>query len=281
MKEKNLMYFALRISEEVDIPITQPFYEERLWEFLISLRYLANYQGEILYFDYDSHPDILAKIAGDFGVDIIPLEVGENYGTGIEQNLSNRRNIDAIPHLKKNYKGYKFLAYDLDVWFQDPIDEIWTELNNIEGLYYSVEHHRTCRYRGPDSDKVRQEYEAIQNKLGGFVWGGLQCGRYKPYIERLELIADKFINGGWQVATTATDQSLITYTVDFDIDRLDAYRWGFEWYHVEVKDNRLVSKMNWYDGPVAVIHVNASLNRGKSEFCRFKNLHPELWNKYK
>jgi hypothetical protein len=280
-KEKNLMYFALRISEEVDIPITQPFYEERLWEFLISLRYVANYQGEILAFDYGSEPHILEKMEGDFGVDIIPIEVGENHGVGIRCNLTNRRNIDVIPYLEQGYKDYKFITYDFDCWFQDSIDEFWDELDDVKGCYYSVELHRSCRYRGPDSSRVEAEYNDVQGKLGGFVWGGLQSGKYKPFIDRLKLMADLFDTGGWKVAERGTDQALITYTVDFKNDKLDAWRWGFDYYFVEIKDNKVVSKMKWYDGPVAVIHLNASLSRGKSEYLRFKNLHPDLWNKYK
>jgi len=278
MEEKNLLYVVTKIQKEENIPIEGRFFEERIWEFLISLRYLANYQGEVVAFDYGSDPQILEKM-GDFGVKVIPLPIDKEWEVPVERNLTNRRNIDVIPLLEQHYKDYKFLTYDFDCWFQEPIDEFWTELDDIEGCYYSVEKGRACRYRGPES--TLQEYMDVQGRLGGFVWGGMQSGKFKPYLDRLRLMTDLFLEGGWDLYNWGADQALITHTVDFEKDRLDAWRWGFEWYCIELKGKKVVSKMPWYDGPIAVIHQNATLNRGKSEFCRFKNLHKGLWRKYK
>jgi hypothetical protein len=140
---------------------------------------------------------------------------------------------------------------------------------------------RTCRYRGPDNNSTEQKYNEISKRLGGFIWGGFQGGLYEPFIHKLEAIKKGFYEDHWKLNIWGTDQSLITYLIDFEKDIYNCYKWGFEYYTSKIEDNKIVSAVDWYKGPVNVIHMNASLNGGESDLFRFKNLHPDLWNKYK
>jgi len=271
-------------------------YESLIWEWLISLRTLGNYKGEVIIFDYGLS-DTLVEELNKFKLGpprIIKLKNRHLY------NISNWRNIDVIPHLEE-YKDYSFAHFDADIWFQKEVNIMFEELENINGCYLAIEKHRSCRYRGPvefESDNFK-----TQQKLQGFVFGGWIAGKYEPYINKLKQMKQLFNeNNGWDIKVWGTDQSMITHIVDFENDNLDGLIYGCSHYFCREKDNLLkcVSSYDDTDGTDGTntfnyqhenkdavgVHLIAfgSIGSDTEKYFfkfRFKYRYPELWEKHR
>lgn len=271
---KTLIYTACFIKDN-------PKYETLLWEWLISLRTLGNYRGEIVIFDYGMPKELIEKLKS-FPLDpprIILLP--ERNG----QHTTNYRNTDVIPYLEE-YKDYSFSMFDFDIWLQKDINEMFGNLEHIEGCYHGIEPGRTCRYRGPDDFEVISEYDEIQNQLGGFVYGGWYAGRYHPYLDKMRRMKESF-DKGWRIHEWGTDQSLITYLIDPTKDNLDGLIYGCTKYFCK-EENELLKCVTGHDykyenEDVVGVHFNASSGlRQEDKYLnfRFKNRYPEIWKKY-
>jgi len=260
-------------------------YESLIWEWLISLRTLGNYKGEVVIFDYGM-PDILVEELKNFKLGpptIIKLPERNAHST------TNYRNIDVIPHLEK-YKDYSFSMFDFDIWFQRDVNKMFDELED-EGCYHGVEPGRTCRYRGPDNSKTRAEYEKQYDLLNGFIYGGWYAGKYKPYLEKLRKMKHCFENG-WKVEEWGADQSVVTYLADVEKDKLEGLIYGCSRYFCEEKDEMLKCVTLYNDKheneDVIGVHLGASssVTRGLEYenswgHIRFKYRYPELWKQYR
>lgn len=261
-------------------------YESLIWEWLISLRTLGKYKGEIVIFDYGMPEDLVNRLR-EFSLGaptIIKIEDPADSGT-----ISNWRNIDVIPYLEK-YKDYKFAHFDADIWFQNDINILWDELDNIKGCYVGVEKGRMCRYRGPESEEVLNEYDLIQSRLGGFVFGGWIGGRYEPYLNKLKQMQNLWDND-WEITEWGTDQCMITYLTDFENDNLGGLKYGCSWYFCDVEGDKIKVNINWDQNDinhgkeaigVHIIAFNSVGNEKEDQFLkyRFKTRYPELWKKH-
>lgn len=253
--------------------VKNPSYESLIWEWLISLRTLGNYQGEVIIFDYGMPQNLIDRLLNfQLGAPtIIKLPTTSSF------IISNRRNIDVIPHLEK-YKGYKFAHFDADIWFQQDINILWDEIENTEGVYVAVEKSRSCGYRGPKEEE--NENKLIQRELKGFVFGGWIGGKFEPFLNKLKQMKNLW-ETTWQIETWGTDQSMVTHTVNMDIDNLKGLKYGCSWYFCDVREDAI-----YLDNKKAIgIHIIAFGTVGsekEDEFSsyRFKNRYPELWKKH-
>ena len=278
MKDKTVIYTTFYVKN--------PSYESLIWEWLISLRTLGNYKGEIVIFDYGMPQSLIDKL-NNFSLGaptIIKIQNPTDSGT-----ISNWRNIDVIPYLEK-YEDYMFAHFDADIWFQSDINILWEELENIEGCYVGVEKGRTCRYRGPNDDNILSEYDLTQAKAGGFIFGGWIGGKYKPYLNKLKQMKNLW-DTTWGIKEWGTDQCMITYLTDFEKDNLDGLKYGCSWYFCKFKDNSIYVSIdrdpndinhNQKAIGVHIIAFNTVGNVNEDEFqnYRFKNRYPELWKKH-
>jgi len=256
---KQLIYttFAPRNSE----------YEELIWEWLISLRYLAKYEGEIVVFNYGMPQRLITQLQ-EFGAKVIDLPKRDPY------NISNYRNIDVIPHLEK-YNRYTIAHYDADIWFQQSLDPMFKKANETNGVFFATEYGRSCRYRGPVEDEKRNEQ--TQRLLEGHVFGGWQAGKQIPYINKLKYMKMCF-ETTWDITEWGTDQSMLNSIYNFDTDNATGLDYACTYYFCEIKDGIVYRQ----DNPVTAIHLTGfgkMGNDGQNEIerFRFKNLHQELW----
>lgn len=262
--------------------VKNPSYESLIWEWLISLRTLGNYKGEIVIFDYGMPQELVSKLKNfKLGAPkIIKLSQTDHY------IISNRRNIDVIPHLEE-YKDYSIAHFDADIWFQKDISPLWEDCLNTEGVVVGKEVGRTCRYRGPEEEF--EHYVNQQKIFNGFIFGGFIAGNYKAYINKLKHMKSLF-EGTWEpMIEWGSDQAMITHITDPNKDYLEGIIYGASTYFLEVKD-KIMIKCNDPDyihqNKEAIgIHVLAFGNIGnenedKLEEFRFKNRYPELWKKH-
>jgi hypothetical protein len=260
-------------------------YEYLIWEWLISLRTLGNYQGEIVIFDYGMGEDLINRL-NNFKLGapkIIKLPSREM------QTISNYRNIDVIPYLEQ-YKGYSFAHFDADIWFQNDINILFEELKEIEGCYFGNEVYRTCRYRGPKNEEDYNLQKQIQ--LKGFIFGGWIGGRYEPYLNKLKYMKSLF-ESGWDTNEWGTDQSMVTHIFDFLKDNQNGAKYGLSPYYCNLTHNKILITSGYPhvkfedEGKEAIgIHLtaynkNLDLNEVDPLYnLRFQTRHPELWKEH-
>lgn len=261
-------------------------YESLIWEWIISLRTLGNYQGEVLIFDYGMSDELISDLKS-FKLGAPKIIKIENPSESFY--ISNWRNIDVIPHLEK-YNDYLIAHFDADIWFQTDISILWDELKNIEGCYFGVETGRRCRYRGPEDIDVIKKYDEIQNKLDGFVFGGWIGGKQTSFLNKLRKMKELWDND-WTITEWGTDQSMITYLIDLNVDNIDGIKYGCSYYFCKEKLDNLVVDMNrhtykYQDEKAIGIHIIAFSSVGsdkENDFLkfRFKNRYKEIWEKHR
>lgn len=261
--EKTLVYttFSPRNTE----------YEELIWEWLISLRHLAGYEGKAVVFNYGMSPKLIKNIES-FDVDVVDLPLRD------EHTISNYRNIDVIPHLETYDDDYVIAHYDADIWFQTSLTPMFNKARDSEGVLFATEYNRSCRYRGPKEGQ--KSNDETQSKIGGFIFGGWQAARKKPYLEKLRVMRDLF-NSTWSLDEWGSDQSMLNSILDFDCDVFDGLPYACTHYFCSVKDGRVCKD----DTPVTAVHLNGFNKMGQDsqteiETFRFKHLHRDLWKNY-
>jgi len=257
-------------------------YESLIWEWLISLRTLGKYSGEILIFDYGMSEELVDRLQ-KFKLGppkIIKLPQTDNY------IISNRRNIDVIPHLEQ-YTDYLIAHFDADIWFQRDIAPLWEDCNNTQGVVVGKEVGRSCRFRGPEEEE--QKYTEKQNSLKGFIFGGFIAGRQKPYLAKLKHMKTLF-EGSWKPTIEwGSDQTMITHIIDPSVDNLEGIIYGLSTYFCELGETikcKCGDEDYQHQGKEGIgIHVLAfaSVGNEKEDLYteyRFKYRYPELWKKH-
>ncbi len=244
-------------------------YESLIWEWLVSLRTLGNYRGEVIIFDYGMPEELVNKLL-DFKLGapkIIKLEKTHSH------NISNRRNIDVIPHLEQ-YPDYLIAHFDADIWFQKDVSPLWEDCKKTQGVVVGEEFGRTCRYRGPKEDEA--EYHQKQIDLGGFIFGGFIAGKYEPYLAKLNKMKSLF-EGSWEpYIEWGMDQAMITHIIDPVVDNLEGIIYGLSTYFCEVGETIKCkcTDLNYiHQGKDAIgVHVLAFASVGNEKKIYTKNI---------
>ena len=263
--EKKLIYTTFKPQKD------RPEYNDLLFEWIISLRTLGKYKGEILVFDYSGEGLKNYKLE-KFNVKVVELDSVSNY------IISNKRNIDVIP-LLETYKNYLIAHFDMDIWFQKDINPMFNEIEKSNGMYLAVEPNRSCNFRnGPEA--FLSKYNENMKQIGGFVFGGFCSGRQEDYMSWLVTMQYLFDQKKWDIETWGADQSIYQYIVDPEEDNLTALKWCASHYLCEFKNGL------WYlkDEPVGGLHL-VGFGAGKLEEFdskyRFKKIHSDIYNEYK
>jgi len=263
----NLIYTVLSTDDQI--------YLNYLYDWVISIKTLGNFKGEIL--------------IGECGNQNIDIEKFNKYGVNVinlperdVRTISNYRNIDMIPILEKYDTNYKFAHFDVDIWFQNDLNPLFDELDNIEGCYFGTEQGRSCGWRGPNDEDMIKEYGDKQNKNNGFIFGGWIAGKYKPYLEKLNKMKNNYNSPGWDTNIWGTDQCMVTYLFDFEKDNSSGDKWGKTFYFCELIEKKWKIKNDIVENygiqpDITGIHLNNSLN-DKSIRYKFRDIHSDIFN---
>ena len=258
-------------------------YIDLFYDWIFSIRTLGQYNGEILIGDYGVDQSIIDNLKYLENTKIVKLP-NRN-----KQTISNYRNVDMIPILEEYDDDYKFVHFDVDIWFQDEINSLFDKLDDIDGCYFGLEQRRLCRWRGPEKEEIIQKYNNIQTELNGFVFGGWIAGKKKPYIEKLKLMKKTFESDGWTYNEWGTDQCMITYLFDKEKDNSTGDKWGKSYYFCEIEDNKWqitdeFTKQFNISNKVHGIHLviySGQENKNYRFIDMYKNLFDNEWKKMK
>ena len=266
--------------------------EQLFIEWLVSLRTLGNYHGEVMVLDYGIG-NRAKTLATKLGAQLYRCKKPNP-----EKAIVNYRFVDMLPIIEQNYRQHTIAHFDADIWFTGEISELFNEVNEVPGCLYSVE----CRPefiplgRGPQDSKTlkrnRAKVDQVVRHCKGHINGGFVAARYQTFVDKLIAIRTAFDNG-WNISRWGGDQYLVNVLFDFDRDRANGNRWNCsikevikkngEFYHIKNSD-MLLQNGRWILDKrkrirlekVIGLHLNLGLKKEKE---RFSQLHRALFRR--
>lgn len=236
-----------------------------LLEWIISLRKIGNYKGKIIILDYGI--DVYIKKAiSVFDVRFIECLKRKT----LDSYIVNTRYIDIIPILEEDqYYNYIVAHFDVDIWFQDDINDVFLYADTINGCLFASEMTEARPYRGPENEKIKsameKKYDLLYEKYSGHINGGFVCGNIKKVTEKLkkfkELISNLFF-----IPDFGTDQFAFNYLFDDKKDKADGYKWNC------VPKNAIFKNGYWYTKEFK----NYKSEKASAFHC-YGNIYPNLW----
>jgi hypothetical protein len=191
-----------------------------LTQWVISLRTLGHYTGELLILDYGISASN-KKLLNQLDVKYVSMN---NSGP-----IVNHRYIDIIDILKNYNSEYLILHLDADIWFQKDMNGIFDLIDKEQGCLFSPDVHW---YSQPFLSKNNNEkifYEnkirRIHNAYDGTIQGGLSAGKNINLIAKYTLMHNYFINNIVR-DEYGSDQFLFNILFEESIDKADAHLWN-------------------------------------------------------
>ncbi len=260
--------------------------EKLFIEWLVSLRTLGNYHGEVMALDYGIS-NRAKMLATELGAQLYRCKMPT-----IERSIVDYRFVDMLPIIEQHYRQYKLAHFDADIWFTSEIGELFNELDDVPGCLYAIE----CRsklphgFRGPqDSETLKRNVARVDRLVKyckGHLNGGFVAGRYQSFVDKLIAMRTAFDNG-WVIQRS--NQYLINVLFDFDRDRANGNRWNCSLGEALEKDGQFYhiknSDMSFRNGRwiLEKIHVEKvvglHLNTGREKTQCFSKFHPGLFRR--
>jgi len=260
--------------------------EDFFIEWLVSLRTLGNYHGEVMALDYGID-DRTRMLAAKLGAQLYRCRMPQE-----ERTIVDYRFMDMLPILEQHYRQYKMAHFDADIWWTSEVRELFQEVDEVPGCLYAIE----CRpslgngSRGPQDSQALERNAAkvdqVVKHCKGHINGGFVAGRYQPFVDKLMAMRTAFANG-WGIGRA--NQYMMNVLFDLDCDRANGNRWNCSIREAIGKDGEFYhlknSEMSFHNGKWTLdkIHVERVVglhvcNRGpKTE--RFSKFHPELFRR--
>ena len=199
-----------------------------LIDFVISLRYLGGYKGEILVLNYGI-PETFLSFFRSFDVEFINAETPD-----VARLIVNHRLSDIYPIIKQRYsKDYLIALFDVDIWFQQDISSLFEEVINMQGCLYASEFrpgfYEFGKGRGP-SDPLSEEQNlekmtAVVKEFDGHLNAGLMAAKSEVFIQKIEQILDS-THKGYDLSVYGMDQYLYNLLFDFEKDKATGKKWN-------------------------------------------------------
>jgi len=239
-----------------------------LVEWIVSLRRLARYSGEVMVLDYGLSKSSIGLLSR-FDAKTVPCKSGNAVVVS--------RYVDAIPILADR-PNCVFAHFDSDIWFQDSIDEIFDVARITPGCLFSADvGWYTQPFLGLNSSiqpAYREKIQRIKTKYGGTIQGGFSCGTganlATRYAQLRKLLKAKEVK--WEYGS---DQYAFNLLFDEKNDRADLFEWngiGSDTF----KQNGVWWSKRSFPRKLRAIHVVGML-RGELE-RRFHYCHKKLFH---
>ncbi len=211
-------------------------YDQLCLDWLVSLRTLGRYEGEVLILDYGIR-DETRVVAQTLGAQLYRCECA-----GPKLAIVNRRFVDVLPVLEQRYPQYKIAHFDADIWFTEDVNRLFQELDEIPGCLYSVEtrgHLENAGHGPQDKETLDANITKVRKVIvscKGHINGGFMAGRYESMIGKLAQMRAAYEHG-WQVSEFGVDQYLTNVLFDFARDSARGYRWNCAIHEATQKDD--------------------------------------------
>jgi len=238
-----------------------------LVEWIVSLRKLAQYSGEVMVMDYGLGEPILELLQA-FDVRIIKCKA--------RRAIVVDRYVDFIPELERR-PDHVFAHFDADIWFQDGIDEIFEIAAIAQGCLFSAD---VSWYKQPyigkswsELGKYYKKIDRIIAKYGGTIQGGFSCGTGAILGRRFKQFREMLRRGRipWRYGS---DQYAFNALFDEDHDRAEFFEWngiGSDTF----KSNGIWWSKRSFTRKLRAIHVVGMLREETER--RFRHCHRELF----
>ena len=264
--------------------------EQLFIEWLVSLRTLGNYHGEVMVLDYGIS-NRSKMLATRLGVQLYHCKRVPNP----EFLIVNYRFVDMLPIIEQQYRQYKLAHFDADIWFTSEINELFNEVNDVPGCLYSIE----CRSKLPNSGRGPQDSETLKRNEAkvdevvrhckGHINGGFVAARFQPFVDKLTAMRTAFATNGWDINRRGVNQYMLNVLFDFDRDRANGNRWNCsiseafkkygEFYHIKNSDMLYQKSGRWIINKIHVEKVIGLHLVGPKKTELFRKFHPELFHR--
>jgi hypothetical protein len=196
-----------------------------LAEWVISARKVANYTGDMLVLDYGLERWFV-KFLSKYDVKTIKLDFDHTRFQadylGLLFAITTARFIDAFPIIEKDYSEHTIAFFDADIWFQQPIDNIFELAARSEGVVYSPDVSWCRQGFFSSKEELRMPYENkikdIIESYGSTIQGGFHCAKSDVLLSKLGEFR-KLVRDG----TFERDQVIVNWLYEFGKDNIDGY----------------------------------------------------------
>ena len=193
-----------------------------LIDFLISIRTLGQYNGELIVLDYGLSQSCLS-LCKDFGAEVYP---GTTQG-----HIGSARFIDMIPLLESRNTPSVVAQFDVDIWFQDSINDLFITAEKAQGCLFSLEYVDPFNipfskrdYGKPVNKKKLHHYESILSTIiydySGEINIGFMAGKQDLFLEKL-LQAKALYAHDFSIDEFCSDQYIFNMLFDSTKDSLE------------------------------------------------------------
>lgn len=239
-----------------------------LKEWVISLRVLGKFDGEVVVLDYGLNENMRSWLVNR-GIRLIRKPIARYH------EIVNLRHIDIIPFIKEQDEQDVIAHFDCDIWFQTSLDNLLEEAANSFGCICSTDPNwYTQAYHGPDELKHRIFYNnkisRVKDRYKGTIQGGFICAQKSQLLDKLLQFKECYDNGFVGICYGA-DQFLWNYL--FNEDKDDA---SYNHYNC-VHSDAVFDNVCWRSGKtkrkVIGVHVTGGMRHDKMR--RFRVLHSD------
>jgi hypothetical protein len=258
-------------------------------EWAISLRYLANYNGDACILDYgleEKTRNVLKKL----DIRLFPC-----MSRGFDM-IGNTRYVDVFDIINMNYFDYNIALFDIDIWFQDSLDSLFKRISKKEdGILFAAEKKDIIDQkinRGPNNSrekiKIRSQYIKLGKSYGGLINSGFFAGQFRSVLIKLADIKTMFANL-YEIPRWGTEQFFVNMLFDFKIDQADGYKWNCVIPDLYIRDGIFYTDKLFEEEKVVGVHCYGSEYSGDNKMKNYKSLseyhfsynYPDLFERYK
>jgi hypothetical protein len=239
-----------------------------LLEWLVSLRHLAAYGGEIVVLDYGLTGRTRRALAS-FDATVIPCEERDC--------IVCDRYIDVIPLLLGNYRNHVVMHSDADIWFQSPIDRIFDlAISLSDGCVFSPDVGWFTQPSHVDEPLTRiyeEKVRLVRERYGGTIQGGFSCAAAMHLARKYQMFQE-MITQGLIRREYGSDQFAFNWLFDPEMDCADAHLWNCIGTDAVLDDGVWYSRRNGRRQRINGLHV---VGESRGDPTRlFRNNYPAL-----
>jgi len=238
-----------------------------LAEWVVSLRTLARFTGEILVLDYGLNDTVVRALDAWSVRTIKCIDRGCIVCT---------RYIDAAEVLVRDYSSHLAAHFDADIWFQRSLDGLF-ELaqRHVEGCVFAPDvKWFTQPFHGIPDNAVAYaaKVQEIRRRFGGTIQGGMSCGPALNLARRYSEFAD-MIRDGRLKQEYGADQFALNWLFNFEKDSAEGHLWNCIGADTVLDEGVWHSTRTHSKHPAAAIHVVGMLRNETTRL--FRNLHTQ------
>jgi hypothetical protein len=261
---KNLVWGAVGANNEL--------FNTFALEWGISLRYLANYNGDACILDYgleEKTRNVLKKL----DIRLFPC-----MSRGFDM-IGNTRYVDVFDIINMNYFDYNIALFDIDIWFQDNLNSLFKRISKKEdGILFATEKKDIIERninRGPNDTaeriKIRSQYIKLAKHYGGLINSGFFAGQFRSVLIKLTNIKTMFANL-YEIPRWATEQFFVNILFDYEIDEANAYKWNCVIPDLYLRDGIFYTNRLGEEEKVVGVHCYGSEYSDPSKMKNYKSI---------